>query len=99
MTIQSTLRPISGSDLELSVSGTTARAGPLSYNDITIYCATACYIKLGGSTVESATNAYDMYIPAATRTDIRTGGNTYIAVILASGSDTAYINEWSKKAE
>lgn len=99
MTMQTTLRPMNGSDLELSVSDTTARSGPFTKSDVTIYCDTACFIKLGGSTVEASTSDYDKYIPAGLPVDISNGGNTYMAVILASGTDTAYINEWSKKAE
>lgn len=99
MTIQSTLRPKNGNDLELSVSGTTARSGPFTENDVSLYCATACFIKLGDDTVTTSTSDYDKYVPAGQAVDIRTGGNKYLAVILASGTDTAYINEWSKKAE
>lgn len=99
MTSRTVMRPIKGSTHQLSVSGTSARAGAFVNNDVSIYCATACFVKFGGSTVTAATNNYDIYVPASTRVDLRSGGNTHLAVILASGSDTAYINEWSKKAE
>ncbi len=101
MTIQSILRPTISH--EVSVSGTAAENSTAFTNgDITIHCATACYIKLGtDNTVTATTTAgtgYDMYVPASVTKDIRTGGATYISIILASGTDTAYINEWSKSA-
>lgn len=100
MTIQSTLRPVNSHNI--SVSDTAAKnTSAFKNSDIRIYCATACYIKLGGSTVVATTTAgtgYDQYIPAGVETDIHTGGATYISIILASGTDTAYINEWTKGA-
>ena len=101
MTIQSTLRPCNSQEISAS---TTAAENATSFknSDITIYCATACYIKLGvDDTVTATTTAstgYDKFIPAGVLTDINTGGATYISVILGSGSDTVYLNEWSKKA-
>lgn len=93
MTMQSAKRPIRGSDLQLSVSGTSARVR-LYRSDVSIHCATACFIKLGDSTVVASTSDYDRYIPAGATIDLTNGGNTYIAVVLASGTDTAYINEF-----
>jgi hypothetical protein len=93
MTTRSTMRPQRGSNLELSVSGTSARVA-LQAPTIGIYCETACYVKFGGDSVAAATNDYHIYVPAGQSRDIDTGGAGYVAVILASGSDTAYINEW-----
>ena len=98
MTIQSTLRPINGQ--KVAASGTTARtATAFENNDIGIYCATDCYIKFGDSTVTATTTdgGYDMLVAAGSRQDVRNGGASHVAVILASGSDTVYINEWTKK--
>lgn len=97
MTIQSTLTPINGDDLQLSVSTSSARTGPFTENDVSFYCATECWIKFGDSTVTASTSSYDIMVPALTMLDMRNGGNSYMAVI-SSGSDTAYINEWTKKA-
>ncbi len=101
MTIQTTLRP--SFSHEISVSTTAAEnTVPLKTNDLGIFCDTACYIKLGmDDTVTATTTAgtgYDKFIPAGVEYEIRTGGAKYISVILASGSDTAYLTEYSKDA-
>lgn len=101
MTMKTTLRPTVSH--EISVSGTAAEnATAFTNTDISVFCTTACYIKLGADdTVTATTTAgtgYDKYIPANTLVDINTGGAPYISIILASGSDTAYINEWTHKA-
>ena len=99
MTLQTTLRPIRGSDLKIAVSDESARSGPFIRSDIRYYCATDSYVKLGDSTVEASDSDFDMLVPAGQDLDFNVGGNTYLAAIIASGTDTAYINEWSKKAE
>ena len=101
MTIQSTLRPINSH--EVSVSGTAAEnATAFKNSDISVFCATACFVKLGSDDTVTATSTagtgYDIYVPANQRTDIRTGGAPYVSIILASGTDTAYVNEWTKDA-
>lgn len=96
--METILRPIKGSDHELSVSTTSARTTVKFTNtEIGFYCATATYIKLGGSTVTVSTSDYDMFIPAGLHYDFKTGGAGYAAVILGAGTDTAYINEWTEK--
>jgi len=101
MTIQSTLRPVNSHEISATTSA-AENATAFVNSDITIFCETACYIKLGlDNTVTATTTAgagYDMIVPAGASTDIRTGGAPYISVILGSGSDTVYINEWTKKA-
>jgi hypothetical protein len=98
MTMETILRPVNGSSHDISVSGTTARTTVNFTNTaIGFYCATAAYIKFGGSDVEVSTSSYDMFIPAGVRVDLKTGGAGYVAVILASGTDMAYINEWTEK--
>lgn len=96
--METVLRPIKGSDHELSVSGATARTTVKFTNTcIGFYCASAAFIKFGVEDVEAATDDYDYYIPAGVSRDLKTGGAGYVAVILASGTDTAYINEWTER--
>lgn len=94
MTMQTTKYPQRGSTLDLSVSTTSARSGPFIRSDVGFYCASACYVKFGDSTVVAVASDYDIYVPAGTRVDLNTDGKTYAAVLLLSGTDTAYINEW-----
>lgn len=101
MTMQTTLRPINSH--EVSVSGTAAENSTAFTNPtITIYCDTVCYIKFGADDTVTATttagSGYDMRIPASQLVDVSTGGAPYVSIILDSGSDTAYINEWTHKA-
>lgn len=98
MTAKTIMRPINGSAHDISVSTTTARTTTkFTEPEIRIYCATAAYLKFGDNTVEASTSAYDFYVPAGVSVDLKTGGAGYVAVILASGTDTAYINEWTDK--
>lgn len=97
MTMETILRPIKGSDHGISVSTSSARTTVKFTNTaIGFYCATAAYIKFGGSDVVAATNDYDIYVPAGVRIDLKTGGAGYAAV-LGTEADTAYINEWTEK--
>lgn len=99
MTMQTILRPLNGQ--KVSVSGTSARnTTAFTHSDITIRCETACYIKLGDASVVATTSdgGYDRYLSAGVDFDMKTGGASHVAIILASGSDTAYINEHSKSA-
>ena len=101
MTTETILRPAVSH--EISVSGTAAENSTKFKNsDLRINCASTCYIKLGyEDTVTATTTAgtgYDLRIPASETVDINTGGAGYISIILDSGSDTAYITEWSDKA-
>lgn len=98
MTMKTNMGVVNGSTHQLSVSGTTARTTTAFTNtDIRIYCATACFVKFGDNTVTASTSSYDVYVPAGQPYDLDTRGAQYVAVILASGSDTAYINEWTNK--
>lgn len=98
MTMQTMKRAIKGSDHDITVSTSSARTTvKFTEPEIGIYCATACYVKFGDDTVTVSTSDYDVYVPAGQRYDLRNGGAGYAAVILASGSDTAYINEWTDK--
>jgi hypothetical protein len=101
MTMQTVLRPTNTQ--VISVSGTAAEnATAFKNSNITIYCATACYVKFGADNSVTATttagSGYDIFVPAGQARDISTGGAPYVSVILASGSDTVYINEWTHKA-
>lgn len=97
MTMRSILRPVRGSDLETSVSTTHAVVGALQKDELRIYCDTQCYVKFGtDNTVEATTSDYDISIPASLVVDVMTGGATYMSII-STGSDTAYINEWTAK--
>lgn len=101
MTMQTTKRPTLTH--EISASGTAARNTTAFRNsDISLYCAdTAFYIKLGDSSVTATTTAgagYDRYCAAGVYHDIRTGGATHVSVILASGTTTIYVNEWTNSA-
>ena len=97
--MRTTLRPTNSQ--EISVSGTAAEnAVNLKSPTLNIYCATECYIKLGADDTVTATASaagYDKLIPAGTSTDISTGGAPYVSIVLASGSDTAYIHEWTNE--
>lgn len=98
MTTETILRPIKGSDHELSVSTTSARTTVKFTNTgVGFYCDTAAYIKFGDSDVTASTSDYDKFIPAGLHYDLKTGGAGYAAVILGAGEDTAYINEWTEK--
>jgi len=100
MTMQTVLRPVNSH--EISASTTTARnSTAFKNNSITLRSASDFYIKLGGSTVTATTTAgsgYDKLCKGGVDYDINTGGATHVAVILGSGTDTIYINEWSKSA-
>lgn len=99
MTTQTVLRPLNGQTV--SVSGTSAvNSTKLTSANITVKCDTACFIKFGDSDVEATTSdgGYDKHLSAGAEYDLATGGAGYIAIILASGTDTAYINEWTHKA-
>lgn len=99
MTMQTIARPKNSQ--EISASTTSARnTTGFKSNAIGLYSATSdFYIKLGGSDVVCTVTAggYDKFC-AQGQHDIDTGGATHVAVILASGTDTIFINEWTNTA-
>lgn len=98
MTTKTLMRPIKGSDHDISVSTTSARTTvKFTESEISFYCASAAYIKFGGSSVTASTSDYDKFVPSGVVIDLKTGGAGYLAVILGAGSDTAYIHEWTDK--
>ena len=100
MTMQTVKKPVNSH--EISASTTTARNSTALKNaNIHFYCSSAAYVKFGDSTVTATTTpgtGYDKYITAGVEVDLATGGATHIAVILGSGSATAYVHEWTHKA-
>ncbi len=96
MATEMTLCPKRGQTI--SASTTSARTGTaFTAPEIRIKCASDLYIKLGDSTVVATTEKYDMvYFAADGPLDIKNQGHSHLAVIMSSGSDTVYVNEWEK---
>ncbi|UOF77787.1 hypothetical protein [Caudoviricetes sp.] len=99
MSMDFTFKPEGGQTI--SASTTSARnATAFTRDEVSMYSPTeGFYVKFGGSSVEATTAAggYDRFCASGQYHELNTGGNQYVAVILASGTDTIHVNQWTKK--
>ncbi len=99
MSFDFTFKPENGQTI--SASDTTARnSTAFTRDEISMYSSThGFYIKFGDNAVAAASTAgkYDRFCAAGVYHELNTGGNQYVAVILASGTDTIHVNQWTKK--
>lgn len=99
MSYELSLYPINGTTI--SATTTSARnTTAFVRNEVSVYSvATGYYVKFGGSTVVATATpgGYDRYCAPGIYHELNTGGNQYMAVITASGSDTVHVNQWQKK--
>lgn len=99
MSFDFTFKPEKGE--AISASTTSAKnSTAFTRDEVSLYSFTeGFYVKFGDSTVTATTSAggYDRFCAAGQYHELNTGGNQYAAVILASGTDTIHVNQWTKK--
>lgn len=99
MSFDFTFKPEKGQTI--SASTTSAKnTYPFTRDEVRVRPVAAdAYIKFGDSTVTATTSygGYDIFCPAGEAQELNNGGNQYMAVILASGTDTIHVNQWTKK--
>jgi len=99
MSMDFTFKPENGQTIGAS---TTLARNSIAFtrDEVCIYSETSdFYLKFGASdgTVTTTSGGYDKRCLAGKEYELNTGGHQYVAVILASGTDTIHVNQWTKK--
>lgn len=90
--VQGVLTPVPGKSQLVSASGITNRnATAFTYKVIRVISGSACFFRLGGSTVTATTD--DNYLPAETIEYFSVKDYTHIAVITTGAVANFYCSE------
>lgn len=90
------MRPITGSDYEIDVTGTAAEnSSPIVQKAVGLYAETSMFIKCGKTdSVTAADDDYDVFLPAGSYREYEMGTLQYISAVKRTGAADGklYIN-------